>query len=438
MFFYCILVKMRDVVYQVESGLMKEKEVEGCCKVDLHVHSKYSGVKPTNFIDTPVTRTIGVRESYTSLRRLYKRLKKKGMDMFTVSDHDSIKGAVLMREKHPEKAFISCEYTVTVDSAAEQYIHVNCVGIDYAGGSRKPLPDIIAHALHAELLYFAERGVDEFLGFCRREGIEHVFCHPPWPEKTPLSGSLLDSLTDSFDILEINSDMQLENLVTAEIAMQKGKALCAGTDSHTPIRLGEQYTSTLCPVGTPYEFIIALKERKIGIGTDVLVPDFMSDGSDWEEVIRYGFSGTVAGLRKDVYKGVLSYLVQEWGPRKLVTVGSALGLPALLSFLEGPEIGIPPFAFLEMFALASIPYVMTRAEKKDVADKIRELYKDYHEHLFLKETEDQREEIAKIAHEVDKVKQNHERRKLPKIIKEPKGWDWLVYKLLKPFKVFHR
>ncbi|MBW2997058.1 hypothetical protein KY349_01815 [Candidatus Woesearchaeota archaeon] len=429
---------MRDVVYQVESDSLKEKEVEGCCRIDLHVHSKYSGVNPTNFVDTPVTKTIGVREGYTSLRTLYKRLKKRGMDMFTVSDHDSINGAILMRDKHPKKSFISCEYTVKAHPEEEQFIHVNCVGIDFAGGATKPLPDIIVYALHAELMYHARLGYEEFIEFCRNEDISHVLCHPPWAEKMPLTGKLLDRLTDEFDVLEINGDAQLENLVTAEIAMQKGKTLCAGTDAHTSIRLGDHYTSTIYPVSTPYDFIKAFKEKDIAIGTNVSIPASISEERAWEDIIRYGFSGTVAGLRKDVYRGVRSYLLLDWGARKLVTLGTLLGLPFFLSMLAGPEIGIPPFAALEALAVASIPYVMTRAERKNVADKTRELYKDYHQHLFLKETEDKRAEIAKITQEVDNVKQDHERRKLPKIIKEPKGWDWLVYKLLKPFKVFHR
>jgi len=75
-------------------------------KVDLHVHSKYSK-KPTEWF----LKRIGAAECYTEIDQLYQTLKKRGMDFVTITDHNTIKGCIKLKEKYPEDTFISVEST---------------------------------------------------------------------------------------------------------------------------------------------------------------------------------------------------------------------------------------------------------------------------------------------------------------------------------------
>ena len=75
-------------------------------KIDMHCHSRYSD-RPIHWI----FRRIGARESYISPDDLYLRLKERGMDFVTITDHDTIEGALEIAEKYGD-AFVSCEFTV--------------------------------------------------------------------------------------------------------------------------------------------------------------------------------------------------------------------------------------------------------------------------------------------------------------------------------------
>ena len=60
-------------------------------KCDLHVHTVHSGM-----CTVPVLNRI-CRESYSSAQHVYETLKRRGMDLVTVTDHDSIDAAEVLR-----------------------------------------------------------------------------------------------------------------------------------------------------------------------------------------------------------------------------------------------------------------------------------------------------------------------------------------------------
>ena len=57
-------------------------------RCDLHVHSRYSGP-----VDLPVLRHIS-RECYSEPKAVYETAKDRGMDLVTITDHDTIEGAL--------------------------------------------------------------------------------------------------------------------------------------------------------------------------------------------------------------------------------------------------------------------------------------------------------------------------------------------------------
>ncbi len=75
-------------------------------KTDLHCHSKYSNKPSTWFHEWVKT-----GECYTTPKEVYRTAKRKGMDFVTITDHDTIRGAIELVEKHPEDSFISVEVT---------------------------------------------------------------------------------------------------------------------------------------------------------------------------------------------------------------------------------------------------------------------------------------------------------------------------------------
>lgn len=84
-------------------------------RCDLHVHSRHSGAA-----DLPVLRHVG-RESYSEPLAVYERAMARGMDLVTLTDHDTIAGALELR--HLPNVFVSEEVTVLL--SRERQLHVN-------------------------------------------------------------------------------------------------------------------------------------------------------------------------------------------------------------------------------------------------------------------------------------------------------------------------
>src|SRR6202142_4576065 len=88
-------------------------------RCDLHVHTRHSGM-----CTVPVMSRICL-ESYNQPRALYETLKQRGMDLVTVTDHDSIGAAAELRH-HPD-FFLSEEVTCRMPSGT--YAHVGVYDI---------------------------------------------------------------------------------------------------------------------------------------------------------------------------------------------------------------------------------------------------------------------------------------------------------------------
>ena len=85
-------------------------------KCDLHVHTTHSGM-----CTVPLLRRV-CRESYNDPAELYVTLKSRGMDLVTVTDHDTIGASEDLRRYHD--FFLSEEVTCTLPSGATAHIGV--------------------------------------------------------------------------------------------------------------------------------------------------------------------------------------------------------------------------------------------------------------------------------------------------------------------------
>src|SRR5580765_4374636 len=88
-------------------------------RCDLHVHTIHSGM-----CGVPLMKDL-CRECYSEPEAVYARLKKLGMSLVTVTDHDSIDAGEVLR-RHPD-FFLSEEVTARMPSGTE--IHIGVYGI---------------------------------------------------------------------------------------------------------------------------------------------------------------------------------------------------------------------------------------------------------------------------------------------------------------------
>ncbi|WP_022664864.1 glycosyltransferase [Desulfospira joergensenii] len=73
---------------------------------DLHLHSCYSKHPAEWFL-----KRLGTQESYTDIDFLYRSAKERGMSFVTLTDHNTIQGALELHRRYPEDTFVSVEVT---------------------------------------------------------------------------------------------------------------------------------------------------------------------------------------------------------------------------------------------------------------------------------------------------------------------------------------
>ena len=88
-------------------------------RCDLHVHSWFSGGA-----GVPVLDHLG-RECYSDPLEVYERARLRGLDLVTLTDHDTVEGA--MRLAHLPECFLSEELTLHLEGGRQ--LHVNAFGI---------------------------------------------------------------------------------------------------------------------------------------------------------------------------------------------------------------------------------------------------------------------------------------------------------------------
>src|SRR5579871_4607532 len=117
-------------------------------KCDLHVHTIYSGM-----CTVPLLNRI-CRESYNDPHGLYSTLKARGMDLVTVTDHDSIDSAESLR-RHPD-FFLSEEVSCSTSSGT--HLHMGVYGIEERHHSElqsraDDMPRLLAYLDEQRLLF---------------------------------------------------------------------------------------------------------------------------------------------------------------------------------------------------------------------------------------------------------------------------------------------
>ncbi len=188
-------------------------------RCDLHVHTRHSGM-----CNTPLFKHI-CRECYNEPEAVYETLKRRGMDLVTVTDHDSIEAVESLRGR-PD-FFLSEEVTCITPSGME--IHVGAFGIqdrDHIELQRR------RNDVQALAAYLCEQSI--FFS------INHVFSGLTGPRSEPD----FELFADLFPGIEtLNGQIPGgNNAAAARLAREWRKSEIAGSDSHTLASLGLTYT----------------------------------------------------------------------------------------------------------------------------------------------------------------------------------------------------
>ncbi len=185
-------------------------------------------------------------ESYNEPLALYETLKRRGMDIVTVTDHDSIDAGEELR-KFPD-FFLSEEVTVTLPSGAE--MHAGVYGIAEKDHielqrRRKDIESLLAYSLENRLLVTVNHPFSSLTG--RRSEEDFALFARDFPGVEAVNGHML----------------ACANALAADFAEKHRKALTAGSDSHTLHGVGRTFTE-IEGVRSASEFVTALR-RGYGI-----------------------------------------------------------------------------------------------------------------------------------------------------------------------------
>jgi len=204
-------------------------------RCDLHVHTVHSGM-----CTVPVLTRV-CRESYNDPIALYETLKRRGMELVTVTDHDSIDAVEPLRH-HPD-FFLSEEVTCTMPSGTE--MHAGVYGIserDHVELQRRrtDVPSLLAYAVERRLFVTVNhiyssltgsRTEDDFAIFSREfHGVEAI------------NGQIL----------------ACANRLAASFAATFGKPMIGGSDAHTLCFAGKTWTD-VPGASTAGEFLLGLR-----------------------------------------------------------------------------------------------------------------------------------------------------------------------------------
>ena len=184
------------------------------------------------------------RECYSEPEVVYQTLLRRGMDLVTVSDHDSIDAAEALR-RH-SNFFISEEVTCRMPSGTQ--VHVGVYDIterDHVEIQRRrnDLPRLLAY-LNERRLFFSVNHL--FSGLTGRRAVEDF-----------------DWFESMFPAYETRNGHMLQghNQTAAEVARRLRKAAIGGSDAHALASVGTAFTE-VPGARTKAEFLRGLRARR--------------------------------------------------------------------------------------------------------------------------------------------------------------------------------
>jgi glycosyltransferase involved in cell wall biosynthesis/predicted metal-dependent phosphoesterase TrpH len=210
-------------------------------RVDLHVHSTASQISKLG-----VQRAVGLPECATPPEEVYELAKRRGMDFVTITDHDTIDGALEIADR--ADVFVSEELTAHF-RGEPQAVHVLCLGIT---------PDdhewLQAHSGDVELCaaYMYEREIT-----C-------ALAHPYYTVAAPLSARHRRRLAELFGVWEVRNGARARELnrpAATYVATRDGIGI-GGSDDHAGVDIGRTFTQAPA-ASSPDQFLAHVRAGEV-------------------------------------------------------------------------------------------------------------------------------------------------------------------------------
>ncbi len=154
---------------------------------DLHVHSNFS-----NKSSIWAMRKLNCPESFTSPRFIYNTARKLSMDYVTITDHNTIAGALEIA--HMPGVFISAEVTAYFP---ENGCKIHVIVLDVSESSFRELMTL-------------GKNVYELVAYLQREGIVHFVSHPLYDMNEKLTVDVIEKMLLMFDVFEVKNGARAE------------------------------------------------------------------------------------------------------------------------------------------------------------------------------------------------------------------------------------
>jgi glycosyltransferase involved in cell wall biosynthesis/predicted metal-dependent phosphoesterase TrpH len=202
-------------------------------RADMHVHSTASELSKLG-----IQRSLHLPECATPPEEVYRLAKRRGMDFVTITDHDTIEGALAL-DSLPD-TFISEELTVWF-KGEPQAVHVLCYGIT---------PN------DHEWLQAHNDDVEACAGYLHDSSITTALAHPFYAVEAPLTARHRRRLAQLFPIWETRNGSRAKelNLPAFVYIETHGGTAIGGSDDHAGIDIGRTFTETP-PASTPADFL---------------------------------------------------------------------------------------------------------------------------------------------------------------------------------------
>jgi predicted metal-dependent phosphoesterase TrpH len=208
-------------------------------RTDLHCHSRYSGrAKHLRFL--------GCRDCYSQPLEVYRTAKRRGMDLVTLTDHDSIDGCLEILNKLGDLPdFLMGEEVSAHFPTFHHTAHIGVYGLTEAHHHdiqklRSNGEELVAYLREANLLFVLNHLFHDFAD--RRRVLEFI-----------------ERMVELFDVFEVrNGSQQREHNTLIATVLERRRSsrplgMIAGSDSHTLRRLGRTYTAS--PARNREEFL---------------------------------------------------------------------------------------------------------------------------------------------------------------------------------------
>ena len=233
-------------------------------RADLHVHSKYSD-RPSEWI----LKALGTRESYTEPEEIYRICKKNGMDIVTITDHNSIEGALILKRNHPEDVILGSELTTYFP---ENGCKIHCLVYGFTEEQflemdklRKNIYELREYIVANNIAYSVAHATYSINGKLQYEQLERLMLLFNSFEAINGARNSKNNLIWSKSLSNLGPE-HIERLQAKHKDIKPYgdnpwvKNCTAGSDDHAGIFIGKTYTEV--PAIDADSFILALKNKK--------------------------------------------------------------------------------------------------------------------------------------------------------------------------------